>query len=91
MSTNKEGNNEPTETTIEIGNFEDELNKLNVNNTNINKSSNKKNKKIFNNISPMTYNKKLVILIIIIIISFISLLLSIIFLVVPLLNEIKRR
>ena len=89
MSTNKEGNNEPTETTIEIENFEDELNKLNVNNTNINKSSNKKNKKIFNNISPMTYNKKLVILIIIIIISFISLLLSIIFLVVPLLNESK--
>ena len=87
MSTNKGGNNEPTTITIEIENNDNELNKLTENSTNINQSSNKKNTKIFNNLSSIPYNKKLIILYVIIIISCISLVLSIIFLVIPFLKE----
>jgi len=89
MSTNKEGNNETTAITIQNENYDNELIKLNDNSTNINQSSSIKNTKIFNNLSSMPCDKKLIILYIIMIISFISLILSIIFLVIPFLKELQ--
>ena len=80
MNTNKEVNNDPTVITVEIDNYEDELKRLNVNNSNIDQAEKERNNQNFITISSMNKDKIIMnILIIILIISIIVFITSIIF------------
>ena len=66
MNTDEEEINEPTSTTLEVDNNEDELKQLNTNNTNVKSSKKKKRRKLIN-FSPFNCNKILIIILFIII------------------------
>ena len=88
MNTNKEVNNDPTVITVEIDNYEDELKRLNVNNSNIDQAEKERNNQNFIAISSMNKDKIIMnILIIILIISIIVFITSIKYLIIPNLLE----
>jgi hypothetical protein len=68
MNTNKEVNNDPTVITVEIDNYEDELKRLNVNNSNIDQAEKERNNQNFIAISSMNKDKIIMNILIIILI-----------------------